>query len=48
MINGTILHAHHDCLFIDGKMIDGGRAYIRSTGLDGVFKVRNGEFVNVE
>lgn len=40
--------AHHDCLFIDGKMIDGGRAYIRSTGLDGVFKVRNGEFVNVE
>lgn len=40
--------AHHDCLFIDGKMIDGGRAYIRSTGLDGIFKVRNGEFVNVE
>lgn len=40
--------SHHDCLFIDGKMIDGGRAYIRSTGLDGVFKVRNGEFVNVE
>jgi|TARA_A200000159_G_C7324349_1_gene340259 hypothetical protein len=39
---------HHDCLFIDGKMIDGGRAYIRSTGLDGIFKVKNGEFVNVE
>jgi hypothetical protein len=39
---------HHDCLFVDGKMIDGGRAYIRSTGLDGVFKVKNGEFVNVE
>jgi hypothetical protein len=39
---------HHDCLFIDGKMIDGGRAYIRSTGLDGVFKIKNGEFINVE
>jgi len=39
---------HHDCLFIEDKMIDGGRAYIRSTGLGGVFKVKNGEFVNVE
>jgi hypothetical protein len=39
---------HHDCLFIDGKMIDGGRVYIRSTGLDGVFKIKNGEFINVE
>ena len=39
---------HHDCLFIDGKMIDGGRAYIRHTGLDGVFKVKNGVFKNVE
>lgn len=39
---------HHDCLFIEGKMIDGGRQYIRSTGLDGVFKIKNGEFVNVE
>jgi hypothetical protein len=40
--------SHHDCLFIEGKMIDGGRQYIRSTGLDGVFKIKNGEFVNVE
>jgi hypothetical protein len=40
--------SHHDCLFIEGKMIDGGRQYIRSTGLDGVFKLANGEFVNVE
>ena len=40
--------SHHDCLFIDGKMIDGGRQYIRSTGLDGVFKIKDGEFVNVE
>ena len=40
--------SHHDCLFIEGKMIDGGRQYIRSTGLDGVFKIKHGEFVNVE
>ena len=40
--------SHHDCLFIEDKMIDGGRQYIRSTGLDGVFKIANGEFVNVE
>ena len=40
--------SHHDCLFIEGKMIDGGRQYIRSTGLDGVFKIVNGEFVNAE
>lgn len=40
--------SHHDCLFIEGKMIDGGRQYIRSTGLDGVFKIKDGEFVNVE
>lgn len=38
---------HHDCIFVDGKMIDGGRQYIRSTGLDGVFKIKDGEFVNV-
>jgi hypothetical protein len=36
---------HHDCIFIEGKMIDGGRQYIRSTGLDGVFKIKDGEFV---
>lgn len=40
--------SHHDCLFIEGKMIDGGRQYIRSTGLGGVFKIKNGEFINVE
>ena len=33
--------SHHDCLFIEGKMIDGGRQYIRSTGLGGVFKIKN-------
>ena len=36
---------HHDCLFIDGSMIDGGREYIRSTNLKGVFKIIDGEFV---
>jgi len=36
---------HHDCLFIDGSMIDGGREYIRSTNLKGVFKIVEGEFV---
>ena len=40
--------SHHDCIFIEDKMIDGGRKYIRSTGLDGVFKIVNGEFVNAE
>ena len=36
---------HHDCLFIDGSMIDGGREYIRATNLKGVFKIVDGEFV---
>ena len=40
--------SHHDCLFIEGKMIDGGRVYIRSSGLDGTFKIKDGEFVNAE
>lgn len=37
--------SHHDCLFIDDQMIDGGRAYIRSSGLTRVFRVKDGEFV---
>ena len=40
--------SHHDCVFVEGKMIDGGRVYIRSTGLDGVFKVKDGKFEEVE
>ena len=40
--------SHHDCLFIEGKMIDGGRQYIRSTGLDGVFKIKDGKFEKAE
>ena len=39
--------SHHDCIFVDGKMIDGGRAYIRSTGLDGTFKIKNGQFTKI-
>lgn len=34
----------HDCLFIDGGMIDGGRAYVRTNGCETtLFKVKNGE-----
>lgn len=40
--------SHHDCIFVDGKMIDGGRQYIRSTGLDGVFEIKDGKFVEKE
>ena len=36
--------SHHDCLFIDGKMIDGGREYIRSSGETQLYKVKNGSF----
>ena len=36
---------HHDCLFLDGKMIDGGRQYIRSSGDHVVFAVKNGKFI---
>lgn len=35
---------HHDCLFLDGKMIDGGRQYIRSTGDHIVFGIKDGNF----
>ena len=38
----------HDCLFIDGKMIDGGRSYIRSSGEVEVFKIKDGEFIKHE
>ena len=37
--------SHHDCLFIDDQMIDGGRAYIRSSGPVQIFKVKDGVFV---
>lgn len=35
--------SHHDCIFIDGNMIDGGRAYIRASGIVRMFKVKDGE-----
>lgn len=38
---------HHDCIFIDGNMIDGGRQYIRSQGDVQLFKVINGEMKKV-
>lgn len=38
--------SHHDCHMIDGKMIDGGRAYIRGSDFE-VFKVKNGKFVSL-
>ena len=39
--------SHHDCLMIDGKMIDGGRAYTRGNGFE-MFNIRDGEFVKCE
>lgn len=36
---------HHDCLFIDGNMIDGGRQYIKHSGHCDLFKVKDGEMI---
>ena len=38
--------SHHDYKVVEDKMIDGGRAYIRSSGIVDVFKVKDGKFVN--
>lgn len=38
--------SHHDYLVIDGKMIDGGREYVRSNTSVEYFKVKDGEFVS--
>lgn len=40
--------SHHDYKEIDGKMIDGGREYIRSTAGYELFKVKDGQFVLTE
>ena len=40
--------SHHDCLMIDGSMIDGGREYVRGSNIKGTFRVVNGEFFQVE
>jgi hypothetical protein len=36
--------SHHDCLFIDGAMIDGGRQYVRGNNIKGIYKIVKGEF----
>ena len=38
----------HDYIVIKGKMIDGGRSYIRSSGGTDVFKIQDGKFVQHE
>jgi len=40
--------SHHDYKVVEGKMIDGGRQYIRSSGGADVFKIQDGEFVQYE
>ena len=40
--------SHHDYKVVEGKMIDGGRAYIRSSGTAEVFKIQDGAFVQYE
>jgi hypothetical protein len=39
--------SHHDCLIIDGKMIDGGRVYVRGNGIE-YFVLKDGEFVEAQ
>jgi len=36
--------SHHDYKVVEGKMIDGGRAYIRSSGGATVMRITNGKF----
>lgn len=40
--------SHHDYKVVGSKMIDGGRAYIRTRGGADVFKIQNGKFVKHE
>tara|TARA_B110000503_G_scaffold136139_1_gene217968 strand:+ start:63 stop:476 length:414 start_codon:yes stop_codon:yes gene_type:complete len=40
--------SHHDYKVVEGKMIDGGRAYIRCSGRVDVFKIQDGKFVKHE
>ena len=48
-VDGTLYYSqsHHDFVKIGHKMIDGGRAYIRSGGGCDLYVVKNGEFVKV-
>ena len=36
--------SHHDYKVVGDKMIDGGRAYVRSSGCDVVMRVKDGKF----
>jgi hypothetical protein len=36
--------SHHDYKVVEGKMIDGGRAYIKSSGGATVMRITNGKF----
>lgn len=40
--------SHHDYKVVGGKMIDGGRAYIRTSHGADVFKIQDGKFVEHE
>ena len=40
--------SHHDFKVIEGKMIDGGRAYIKSSGGAISMRVKNGKFYAVD
>ena len=48
--NGDLHYsAHrHDYKTVDGKMVDGGRAYVRSSGDTISYRVVNGELINKE
>ena len=40
--------SHHDYKVVEGKMIDGGRAYIRSSGGTTVMRITDGNFYAVD
>ena len=40
--------SHHDYKVVEGKMIDGGRAYIRSSGGAICMRITNGKFYAVD
>lgn len=40
--------SHHDYKVVEGKMIDGGRAYIKSSGGAICMRVKNGKFYAVD
>ncbi len=40
--------SHHDYKIVEGKMIDGGRAYIKSSGGTTVMRITDGKFYAVD